>query len=931
MLAGFHYPPCPDHSNTLLRCCVIVRLFMLLCREDLPAASVPIVLPAGAPTNEYLAAQDLKAALGRLYPLDQFILATNLPAAGMAMLVGSVSEIQARTHLSNDLPKIPESFTICTQPMGGLNLGIIEGADSRGVANAIYAILEKLGCGFYLSCDTYPPARSEPFSFAGWQLADQPLVGDRIVFEWHNFLSGCSTWNLSDWTRWTDQAQKMRYNAIMVHSYGNNPMVEYEFNGKLKPVSYLTTTIKGNDWGVEHVNDVRRLVGGEVFDRAEFGADAALVPEDQRVKAAQSLMRKVFDNAAQHGMGVNFAYDVDTISANPQDLILTLPEAARFATRFPGSEGNKFWIANPETPEGYRYYKTQVETLLETYPQITCLVVWFRQMETPWMEVKLSEMPEAWQKEYQSEIAKTPGADTLWHSAPIFAIGKIVRAFDRALHELKLDQVQVAAGTWNFNFLTPCDRFFPTHTKLFGLDYNILKGQSQLKDADSRKVIREVAAHREVVPVVWAQHDDGGYIGRPYAPFSDFYSKLTEARATGFGIYGWTTRPLDLYYTSCAKQVWQATPNQVLPNTCDGMAVRWFGADARGIMAKYLERWMTDAPMFGRETSNWFIDPPSPLTNTDQVVAGCLSRLKLIDSVNVARLTPEQLERLDYFKGLEKFIVAFYQAQTIFQESQDLLAQGDLTGARARLAGCHPEAVIEQFARFSSLGGITRGEQGLVVGLNTRWLSHLIGLKQSLGLEPVRLCFGPTEHDKLAQAHFPGIFTFHLDLQHHFWEQRGRKETGAEVYSSPENAADIHLESGSGSLSTNLRLAAESVQEIGATGIESDKLIEFSIHAITAPATSTNIPYALLPAGSYELKLLFPDATATGACESGMDIFIENQLVDKVNICGRVAGPRRAVEFSCPVILKVPGTVKVKLIATKGKACIVGAIITLLK
>lgn len=911
----------------MLRCSVMVLLFMLLCREALPAASVPIVLPAEAPTNEYLAAQDLKATLGRLYPQDQFILATNLPATGMAILVGTVSEIQARTHLSNDRLKTPEAFTVCTRQIGGLNLGIIEGADSRGVADAIYAILEKLGCGFYLSCDTYPPPRSEPFSFDGWQLADQPLVSDRIVLEWHNFLSGCSTWNLSDWIRWTDQAQKMRYNAIMVHAYGNNPMVEYEFNGQQKPVSHLTTTIKGNDWGVEHINDVRRLAGGRIFDRAEFGADAALVPDDQRVKAAQTLMRQVFAHAAERGLGVNFAYDVDTISANPQSLILTLPESARFATRIPGSEGGKFWIANPETPEGYRYYKTQVETLLETYPQITCLVVWFRQMETPWMEVKLSEMPEAWQKEYQSEIAKTPGAEKLWHSAPIFAIGKIVRAFDRALDELKLHQVQVAAGTWNFNFLAPCDRFFPAHTKLFGLDYNILKGKSQLGDAGSRKAIREVAAHREVVPVVWAQHDDGGYIGRPYTPFSDFYTKLAEAGAAGFGICGWTTRPLDLYYTSCAKQVWQATQNQGLQNTCEGMAARWFGEEARGTMAQYLERWMTDAPMFGRETSNWFIDPPTPLTNVEQVVTGCLSRLRLMDSVKVARLTPEQLERLDYFKGLEKFTVAFYQTQTIFQESRDLLAKGDLTGARARMASCHPEAVIEQFARFSSQGGITRGEQGLVVGLNTRWLSHLIGLRQSLGLEPVRLCFGPTEHDQLAQAHFPGIFTFHLDLQHHFWERMGREETGADVYFSPEATVPIPPESGSATPPAETILTAQSAQEICRTGIESEKPIEFTLRAITAPDTAKKSPTAFLPAGDYELQLLFLDPTSTAIHQREMEVSIENQWTNRIDIYERAGAPRRVATFSYPILLKAPGTIKIRLTPLKGKAVVSGAVV----
>lgn len=85
---------------------------------------------------------------------------------------------------------------------------------------------------------------------SSWSFADRPLVPDRIVFNWHNFLSGCSTWNESDWNRWTEDAQKLGYNGIMVHAYGNNPMVSFTYNGKTKPVGYLSTTASG--FGVIH-------------------------------------------------------------------------------------------------------------------------------------------------------------------------------------------------------------------------------------------------------------------------------------------------------------------------------------------------------------------------------------------------------------------------------------------------------------------------------------------------------------------------------------------------------------------------------------------------------------------------------------------------------------------------------------------------------
>ena len=66
-----------------------------------------------------------------------------------------------------------------------------------------------------------------------------------------------------------------------------------------------------------------------------------------------------------------------------------------------------------------------------------------------------------------------------------------------------------------------------------------------------------VGAHRPVIPIMWAHHDDGHYMGRPYTPLPEFASKLADAKAAGFGIIHWTTRPLDLYFASLAKQVWR--------------------------------------------------------------------------------------------------------------------------------------------------------------------------------------------------------------------------------------------------------------------------------------------------------------------------------------------------------------------------------------
>ncbi|MBI5386820.1 MAG: discoidin domain-containing protein [Verrucomicrobia bacterium] len=845
---------------------LVIGLASLMAASGAPAQqappAVPVVVTATAPAVERAVAGELASFLGRLYPRSRFSVQSTLPDGGPCILLGSAaSDPQIRQRFQPPLTNA-ESFIVTNFVDGARQCGVVAGADSRGVAHGVSALLTRLGCGFFLSGDTLPPARSEPVSFAEWTLADRPLVRDRLVFDWHNFLSGCSTWNLPEWRKWILQSQKAGFNAIMVHAYGNNPMVSFEFNGQTKPVGCLSTTVKGRDWSTMHVNDVRRLWGGEVFDQPAFGADAALGPDEQRADAALRLMHDGFACAAERAMGVFFANDVDTLSANPQGLILTLPAEARFpigvqAMQWMNQEGGRMWLANPETSEGYRYYKAQVASLLKAYPQITCLVVWFRTGGTPWMEVKLAEMPAAWQTEYQAELAKTPEAAKLWHAPQVFALGKIVRAFDRALRELKAERVRLAAGTWDFKFLAPCDRFFPPHVKLIGLDYNVLHDRPQLGDAESRRVIREVAAHREVVPVVWAHHDDGNYIGRPYTPFAEFHSKLADARAAGFGIIHWTTRPLDLFFTSLSEQTWASTQDRPMRATCDDMAERCFGVGARAPMGEYLERWVTDAPKFARETSDWFID--HPLTNVEQVVRGCGERLKLIQAVESAQLKPDQRAHLDYFKGLEEFIAAFFREHDVYQRSQALLKSGDVAGARRAMAACEPGKIIQQFARFSSLGGMTRGEQGLVVSMNLRWLTHLVRHRQALGLEAVRVNFAPTSHDKLAQSR--GTFTFHFTPDRQVWECRGEEETGVKTFALPASEK----------LSQGAELPS-SWGEIGRTGIESDKPISFTLRPIMARDSRGTGGAAGLAAGDYRLRLLFLDPASTAPDQRVMEL-----------------------------------------------------------
>jgi hypothetical protein len=903
-------------------------LAVAMALQPLRAAEIPVVVPAAAASAERIAARELADTLGRIFPRDRFVVGAALPAAGKVILVGRAAAPEVRRLLGEAAPTVPESFVVRRATDGRREIGLIAGADARGTAHGVYAVLAKLGCGFSLSGDMLPAARAEPFAFDGWDLVDRPLTRHRIVFNWHNFLSGCSTWNLADWRRWTEQSQKLGYNAIMVHAYGNNPMAGFDFEGVAKPVGFLSTTVKGRDWSTMHVNDVRRLFGGSVFNAPAFGADAGLVADDRRVAAAQGLMREVFADAAERAMDVFFAVDVDTPSANPPELVRRLPESARFeissaTTTVAGGSPGRIWVPNPDTPEGYAFVRAQVAGLVAAYPQVTHLVVWFRRGGTPWMDLKPADLPAAWQQEFAAEIARTPEAEKYWRVAGLFAVGKIIRAFDRALKEIGASRIELAAGSWAFEFLPAADRFFPPGVPLIGLDWDVLHEKPQLGSADSRAPLRAVGTHRPVIPVVWAHHDDGHYLGRPYTPLPEFAAKLADAHAAGFGIIHWTTRPLDLYFASLARQTWAGTQDQPLSETSRNFAAATFGAGNRESLGRYLEAWLADAPRFARETSDFFID--RKLTNIPAIIAGCRTRLAMFAAANTTGLTPEQRDRLAYQRGLEEFIADFHEAHGYFQDSQDLLQKGDLAGARAAILRCRPERVIERFAEFSSLGGITRGEQGVVVTMNTRWLSHIVRHRQALGLEPVRINFAPTSHDLLAQSR--GKFTFHFDSNHRLWETRGTEETGAETFVLPPTAVPVAADG-----------LPPAWAEIGRAGIVSAKPLTLLLRPIMAVDSRAKVKPVPLPAGDYRLRLLFLEREHAAPSLRVIEVAVRTPAaktdtafttMERVDIAQIAGGPHRLIERSYPVRLAPDGSgvIELRLTPIEGQALLCGVVV----
>ena len=743
---------------------------------------IPIILSANATPPVKFAASELAKYLGSLFPACGFSVAEKPPQSGSYIRLGTVqdSPLLAKYVSKPDLLS-PDSFAVTAVQEGQAHIGIIAGADPRGVLFGVYALLEKLGYGFYLSYDVQAQARKGAFTFDGWQLADAPLMEERIVFNWHNFLSGCSGWSLPDWEKWIDQAAKMRFASMMVHAYGNNPMVSFTHNGQTKPTGFLTSSAHGRDWGNQHVNDVRKMWGASgVFDGPVFGSTAGMVPATETVEAATSLMKQVFDHAHRRGFKVDFATDMDTDSANPQNIIATLPESARIRS-------GKYLLANPDTPEGYAYYESLVRQLLAAYPQIDRLVLWFRDPGAPtsaWCNLGRYSFPEPWQVEFLQFLEKHPYIS--WNdqlASLFFALNKLVEVYRKALNNIGKEHIPLALGNWEYWFVRPADLFMSPEVGMM-----CIHQASALGDEDAQNTLREVGAHRKVMVIPYAQDDDQGYNGRPYLPPAELTSWLERSGCAGYGILHWTARPLDVYFKSLSTQVWKKSRDESLSQTCEKVAEHTFGKEARASGGKYLLRWSTEAPMFGRETGDTFMDRRSlPLASPAEIAAGCRERLQILDQVPTR--SKQGADWLAYYRDLEQFITDFSASHSAWSLSAKAAKAGNMAQARALLAQSKPEAVIELYARMISHLDVTSGDRGLLVSMNLRWLPSIISTRQALGLDTIRWKFEPTEDEPLAMGQ--GKYTFFFDNDHHLWRGWGEKETGQPCFAKSDTLEDL--------------------------------------------------------------------------------------------------------------------------------------------
>ena len=733
---------------------LLLMALLVSCEEKITI----VTSPETADHIEKFAARELKDYLSKIYPDCRFSVGEESGGGKSIYLIV--------TDTITGVPDHHEGYLIKAE---GENARIISKGNT-GLIYGVYGILERLGCGFFLS-DEMLPEQKKDFDFSAWNFSNEPLIEERFVFNWHNFISGCTGWDKQHWLEWIDRSQKMGYNAVMVHSYHNNPMHTYEFNGFKKEVGYISTSAKGRDWGNIPINDVRRLPGGEIFSGAEFGSEIAMVPDERRVEVAQSVMAEVFSYALARGVKVNYAWDIDMpLLFLKNSMIQGIPEDEKFYL-----SKNDVWIPLPDKPEGYAFYKAQLEGLLSSYPMLDD-ITFFRRGASFFRNAGLEELPEKWQEEYASVMMQNPKLEALDKQEVIgsFITAKLIAGYQQILKDMGKGDIQLGTGSWNHYFVVPTAAFLPEGISILPIDWESRFDKSFMENGDILNDFASPECKNRVIPFIWAHHDDGRYVGRPFIPTKDLYTKLSQAGCNSFGVFHWMNRPLDLFFKSMSRQVWRETVNESLDKTISFSARHYFGTES---MSVYFKEWLSNAPMFGRATlMNFFYrNMDDGVFDFEKAIVECEKRIAILDGADVSQMTGKQEEYLEYFKTLEQFIIDFSKTQAHFLKAEELLNTGNIEGAQKELQQGDPALSVKTFSKLSQIVKQERGEMAYAYRFATKYIPDYISFEQRTRLKPYLINIDSVVYEDLAQGNQVN-FTYHIDPSGNFWESLGEKE-----------------------------------------------------------------------------------------------------------------------------------------------------------
>ncbi len=106
----------------------------------------------------------------------------------------------------------------------------IKGGGSAALLHAVYSFLERMGCVFDLSGETFPPA-VPCLGFPVMRLRHRPSVPSRGIRMHLNFVQDQSFWTEKEFARFVDDMARQKLNLLLFHMYTPQLWFPFEYRG----------------------------------------------------------------------------------------------------------------------------------------------------------------------------------------------------------------------------------------------------------------------------------------------------------------------------------------------------------------------------------------------------------------------------------------------------------------------------------------------------------------------------------------------------------------------------------------------------------------------------------------------------------------------------------------------------------------------------
>lgn len=218
------------------------------------------------------------------------------------------------------------------------------------------------------------------------EIQAQDKFNIRGVLPWHNFLSGPTSWNLSDYRIYLDECRKNGINFIGFHNYTGGgeryatyvePMIKIEYKNILPQAcfdnsmtarwGYLPMAVK--DFAFDTGKIFQLPVGAEAF-----GNNGSITSHSSRehYEKAQSLMRDVLKMAHERGIRMAMGFEFGVIPSE------------YFSLNVAGDcfywAGESNMIPNPKSQIAAEIHYAAIDDILNTYPDIDYIWMWLNEL-----------------------------------------------------------------------------------------------------------------------------------------------------------------------------------------------------------------------------------------------------------------------------------------------------------------------------------------------------------------------------------------------------------------------------------------------------------------------------------------------------------------------------------------------------------------------